>query len=201
MRISMFALLAILLVLFPLSSRANEPGVVALVPSHVGLTMSHYPSLCWMPIDKQAVDSAILFNLLDSRSSKPTLEVTLPNPIQNEKNVTCHCISLKDYGIKLEPNIQYRWYVSVVRNSESASHDGASGGLIEFCGFSDCLMEFEEMFSRCDKDSVMSRARSGFWYDSISCLCELIEANPQDLKLRQLLDRLLKDVGIILVRP
>ena len=30
MRISMFALVAILLVLFPLSSRANEPGVVAL---------------------------------------------------------------------------------------------------------------------------------------------------------------------------
>ena len=199
--ISMFALVAILLVLFPLSSRANEPGVVALaVPGHVGLTMTHYPSLCWIPIDKQAVDSAILFTLLESRSSEPTLEVKLTSPIENEKNVTCHCINLKDYGIKLEPYIQYHWYISVVQNSESPSHDGVSGGLIELCDFNDCLMMFEEISTRCDMDSVIRRARLGSWYDSISCLCALIEADPKNQKLRRLLDRLLKDVGIILLR-
>lgn len=196
---SMFALVATLLVLFPLSSRANEPGVVALaVPGYVGLTMTYYPSLCWIPIDKQAVDAAILFTLLDSRSSGPTLEIKLPSSTQNDKNATCHCINLKDYGIKLEPNIQYRWYISVVQNSESSSHDGVSGGLIELCDFINCLMEFEEMSSQCDKDSVISRERSGVWYDTVSCLCELIEAEPQNQKLRQLLDRLLQDVGIIL---
>lgn len=195
----MFAL-AILLVLFPLSSRANEPGVVALVPNNVGLTMSHYPSLCWMRIDKQAVDSAILFTLLDSRASKPTLEVKLPSPIQNEKNLNCQCINLKDYEIKLEPNIQFRWYISVVENSESPSHDRASGGLIELCDFNDCLMMFEEVSSRCDEDFVSNLARSGLWYDTISCLCGLIEADPQNQKFRRLLDRLLKDVGIILLR-
>ena len=201
MGISMFALVAILLVLFPLSSRANEPGVVALaVPGHVGLTMTHYPTLCWIPIDKQAVGSAILFALLIPVRANRRSRVKLPSSTQNDKNATCHCINLKDYGIKLEPNIQYRWYISVVQNSESSSHDGVSGGLIELCDFIDCLMEFEEMSSQCDKDSVISRARSGVWYDAISCLCELIEADPQNQKLRRLLDRLLQDVGIILLR-
>ena len=198
MVIGMLALLAILPVLFPLSSRANEPGVAALAPSHVGLTITPYPSLCWAPIDKEAVSSAIVFTLLDSRSSEPTLEVKLPSPIQDGKSVTCRCINLKDYEIKLESNIQYQWYISVVQNTESPSHDAVSGGLIELCDFSDCLMMFDEMFWRCDKDLVISRARSGFWYDSISCLCGLIKADPQNQKLRRLLDRLLKDAGIIL---
>ena len=197
MKIGILALLAILPMLFPPSSRANEPGVVALVPSHVGLTMTPYPSLCWILVDKQAVDSAILFTLLDSRSSEPMLEVKLPSPIQDKRNATCHCINLKDYEIKLEPNIQYHWYVAVVQSSESPSHDAVSGGLIELCDFNECLMMFEEIFERCNKDLVISRAKSGFWYDSISCLCELIKADPQNQKLHRLLDRLMKDVGII----
>jgi len=53
----------------------------------------------------------------------------------------------------------------------------------------------------CNENEVISLARSGLWYDSISCICDLLKANPDNEQLRRILDRLMKDTGIILVDP
>ena len=57
--------------------------------------------------------------------------------------------------------------------------NGQAGGVIERCEFSTCLVEMEVDLS-CDRPSVLRNAVRGFWYDAISCLCDLIKTNPQD---------------------
>ena len=125
---------------------------------------------------------------MDLLSRKPVLEVQLPNTIQTEKNETCDCVNLKDYDIPLEPDIQYRWYISIAQNPESHSRAVVVGGVIEGCSEVSCLIG--ETSSRCDRNVVRILAIRGFWYDSISCLCDLIKASPDDENLRRMLDTL-----------
>jgi hypothetical protein len=156
-------------------------------------TIKKYPPLCWILQNKPPVDATILFTLMDSRSIKPVLEIRLPNSIQTEKNETCDCVNLKDYDILLEPDIQYRWSISIARNPESRSRDVVVSGLIERCSEESCLTG--EMSSRTDRDFVWALAIRGFWYDSMSCLCDLIKSSPDDKTLRRMRDALMKQAG------
>jgi hypothetical protein len=136
----------------------------------------------------------MMFTLMDSRSIKPVLEIQLANTIQTEKHETCYCVNLKDYDIQLEPDILYRWYISIVQNPELHSRDVVFGGLIERCAEEDC--QIREMPSQCDRDFVRRLAIRGFWYDSISCLCDLIKSSPDDETLRRMLDALMRQVDL-----
>ena len=159
-------------------------------------TIKKYPSLCWILKNRPLVDATMMFTLMDSRSVKPVLEIQLANIIQTEKHETCYCVNLKDYDIQLEPDIQYRWYISIVQNPELHSRDVVFGGLIERCAEEDC--QTREMPSQCDRDLVRRLAIRGFWYDSISCLCDLIKSSPDDETLRRMLDALMRQVGLTL---
>jgi len=43
---------------------------------------------------------------------------------------------------------------------------------------------------------VLRNAGRGFWYDAMSCLCDLIKANQHDASLRRMRAALLKQVGL-----
>jgi hypothetical protein len=135
----------------------------------------------------------MMFTLMDIRSIKPVLEIRLPHSIQTEQHETCDCVNLKDYDIQLEPDIQYRWYIWIARDSESQSRDVVIGGVIEPCSEERCLIG--ELPSRCDQNSVRLLATRGLWYDSISCLCDLIKSNPDDKTLRRMLGALMRQAG------
>jgi uncharacterized protein DUF928 len=82
-----------------------------------------------------------------------------------------------------------------IRNPDSPSQDIVAGGVIERCEFSTCLVEMEVDLS-CDRQSVRRNAVRGFWYDAISCLCDLIATNQKDASLRRMRAALLKQVGL-----
>lgn len=170
----------------------KEPEIVALVPDHVGLTVKQAPSLNWFL--SKPTSLPIRFTLIDNRSVKPLHEGPIPTPSQ----VGVQSLDLKDLGLTLEPDVQYRWYISAIRNPDSPSQDIVAGGVIERCEFSTCLVEMEVDLS-CDRQSVLRNAVRGFWYDSMSCLCDLIKANQQDASLRRMRAALLKQVGLISV--
>jgi hypothetical protein len=159
---------------------------------HPSGTIKKYPSFCWILRNRPPVRATKMFTLMDSRSIKPVLEIRLPNSIQTEKNETCDCVNLKDYDILLEPDIQYRWYISIARNPESRSRAVVVGGVIEGCSEESCLTG--EMSSRRDRDFVRALALSGFCYESISCLCDLIKSSPDDKDLRRMLEALMRQV-------
>lgn len=190
-------LLASLLVLCSLPARANAQGsatdlLLRIPPPPYG-NIKKYPSLCWILRTRPPVGATMMFTLTDSRSIKPVLEIRLPNSIQTEKNETCYCVNLKQYDILLEPDIQYRWHISVAQNPESHSRDVVGGGLIKRCPEEVCLIG--EMPSRCDRDFALRLALRGIEYDSASCLCDLIKSSPDDETLREDLDALMRQAG------
>ena len=167
----------------------KDPEIVALVPDHVGLTVKQAPSLNWFL--SKPTSLPIRFTLIDSRSVKPVHEGPIPTPAQPG----VQSLNLKDLGLTLEPDIQYRWYVSAIRNPDSPSQDIVAGGVIERCEFSTCLVEMAVDLD-CDRQSVLRNAQRGFWYDAVSCLCDLIKTNPEDASFRRMRASLLKQVGL-----
>jgi len=168
----------------------SDPEIQAIVPDHVAMTAKKTPSLNWYL--SKPTKYPIHFTLVDSRVIKPVHEGPLtPSP----KTEGIYTIDLKNLGITLEPEVQYRWYVSVIRDPNSHAPDIVAGGVIERCEFNRCLVENPPELE-CSVQSVYTNAKIGYWYDAMSCLCSLIDAKPTDPSLRRLRARLLKEVGL-----
>ncbi len=167
----------------------TEPELQALVPDHVGMTVSRSPALNWF-LSKPTTHE-IRFTLVDNRVIRPLHEGPIPNP----KQAGIQTISLKEMGLTLDPNVQYRWYVSVVRDADSPSQDIVAGGIIEHCELSECLTVMDARLT-CNMQGVIDNARAGFWYDAMGCICDLINGDPSNSKLRRIRAALLKQVGL-----
>ena len=167
----------------------GELDIQAIVPDHVALTFKKTPALNWF-ISKPT-KYEIQFTLIDSRTIKPLYEAPLPPP----NTAGIYTIDLDKLGLALEPDIQYRWYVSVIRDPNSRAGDLVVGGVIERCEFNACVKELEPDLN-CSQQSVYNNAIKGFWYDAMSCLCSLIDASPSDINLRRQRAALLRQVGL-----
>ena len=170
-------------------TEGKDPELVALVPDHVGLTVKQAPSLNWFL--SKLTSLPIRFTLVDTRTVKPLHEGLIPIPSQ----VGVQSLNLKELGLTLEPDVQYRWYISAIRNPDSPSQDIVAGGMIERCEFSTCLVEMEVDLS-CDRPSIQRNALRGFWYDAMSCVSDLIKTDSHDASLRRMRAALLKQVGL-----
>jgi hypothetical protein len=164
-----------------------EPVVQPLVPDHVGFTSQETPVLNWYL--SKPTSHEVRFTLIDDKSVKPIFEAPLPAP----KEAGIFSIHTKDLDLVLKPGVQYRWYVSIVRQAPSS--DIVTGGIIERCELSDCLIVMDARIT-CSVQSVTDNARAGLWYDAMGCLCTLIDENPADLSLRKLRASLLTQVGL-----
>jgi len=167
----------------------SDPVIVALVPDHVGLTVKKAPILNWFL--SRPTTYPLKFTLIDIRLVTPLHEGPIPTP--DHQGV--QSINLKDLGLALEPDVQYRWYISAIRNPDSPSQDLVAGGVIERCEFSTCLVEMEVDLT-CDQQSVLRNAVRGFWYDAMACVCQLIDSNPSDQGLRRQRAALLNQIGL-----
>lgn len=170
-------------------TEGTEPELVALVPDHVGLTVKQTPTLNWYL--SKPTTYPLRFTLNDTQKIVPIYEGALPVPTE----AGVQSIDLKRLGLTLEPNVQYRWFVSASPNPESPSRDIVAGGMIERCEFSDCLTVTSVNLT-CDRESVRTNALIGFWYDAMACVCSLIEKDPKDPSLRRLRAALLRQVGL-----
>ncbi len=167
----------------------SDPEIQALVPDHVAMTVKKTPALNWYLSKPTTYE--IRFTLVDSRLIKPVHE----GPIAAPKEAGIHTIDLKQLGLSLEPDVQYRWYVSAIRDPKSSAQDIVAGGVIERCEPSACFIVTQPELT-CSQDSVRINAKNGFWYDAMSCLCSLIDANPTDASLRRQRAGLLRQVGL-----
>jgi hypothetical protein len=167
----------------------SDPVLVALVPDHVGLTVKKTPVLNWF-LSKPTI-YPLKFTLINVGSVTPLHEGLIPTPT----HAGIHSINLKDWGLVLEPDVQYRWFISAVRDPDSPSKDIVAGGMIERCEFNDCLV-FKPILTCEDRQSVLGNAANGFWYDAMACLCELIDTNPSDQSLRRHRAALLNQIGL-----
>lgn len=170
-------------------AEGNEPELVALVPDHVGLTVKRTPTLNWYL--SKPTTYPLRFTLIDIQKIPVIYEGSIPTPME----AGVQSIDLKSLGVTLEPNVQYRWFVSASPNPESPSRDIVAGGMIERCDFNECLAVTSVNLT-CDRETVRTNALIGFWYDAMGCVCSLIEKDPRDPSLRRLRAALLRQVGL-----
>jgi len=166
----------------------SDPVLVALVPDHVGLTVKKTPILNWFL--SKPTTYPLKFTLINIGLIKPMHEGLIPPP----GHAGVQSINLNDWGLVLEPDVQYRWYISAIRNPDSPSQDIVAGGIIERCEFNECLVR--EPLLTCDQQSVLLNAARSFWYDAMGCLCELIDSSPSDQTLRRVRASLLNQIGL-----
>lgn len=166
----------------------DGPALYVLAPDHVGFTKDEQPSLFWYLSKTTALP--LEFTLIDSRAVKPILETRLNAPDQPG----VRRISLKDLGVKLEPGVQYKWFVTLVLGPEASSKDVVVGGTIERIPFIEALSI--HLASAKNGDAVFRYAEAGLWYDCIAMISEMIEKAPDDRKLRKQRASLLQQVGL-----
>jgi hypothetical protein len=159
-----------------------------LAPDHTGLTSQEQPVLYWFISGQSTYPVEIV--VTDPNATQPLLETRLAPPVP----AGVHSIRLADHGIKLAPGIPYRWYVAVVPDTNRRSKDILAGGVIERAELPDAL---KANVATADKQRAASLyAETGYWYDAMRNLSELIEASPQNAELRRVRAAMLAQVGL-----
>ena len=127
---------------------------------------------------------------MDPRTTKPALEYRPATPV--EPGV--HRIRLADHGVRLEPGISYRWYVTIVPDSNRRSRDILAGGAIERIAPPD---ELRAKLAQARKDETPAvYAEAGVWYDALAAISDQIDSAPNDAALRKQRATLLAQVGL-----
>jgi hypothetical protein len=166
----------------------EDANIVVLAPDHTGLTANRQPSLYWFLSANTAFP--VEFTLIEQKAVKPLVEERLAPP----KRPGIHSIRLADYGITLEEDRVYQWFVTLIPDPERRSKDLLSGGFIQRVEPSRELREKLDRGKR--KEAVHLYAEAGLWYDAFMTVCHMIESSPDDARLQQMRASLLEQVGL-----
>jgi len=165
------------------------PFLAALVPEHIGLTLQEQPSLYWYL--SESTSNFVEFTLIDDQSIQPLLEIRMDPPVE----AGVHSIKLADHNIQLSKEKHYRWFVALVLDSNHRSKDVIAGGIIELIETPEKLKSKIDRAQKVDVPYIYAEA--GIWYDAMSSISDLINADPNDSDLRSKRISLIKQVGLI----
>lgn len=161
--------------------------VAVLAPDHVGLTVQDQPALYWY-VSRPAPEPMAL-TIRAEHAAAPLLQTQLRPPARPG----VYRLRLADYGVRLEPQVLYRWFV-VVPNREDRSRDSIGTGMIRYVQGPTAL---RTRIARAYKTRVpYLYAEAGYWYDAIETVSELIETTPDNPSLRQLRAALSEQVDL-----
>lgn len=163
-------------------------SVTALVPEGRALTSLEQPSVSWYL--SSPTPAPVEVTISDDRAVKPLLEVRLPQPVQPG----VQRIRLADYGVKLEPGVQYKWFVTVVVDPARRSRDVLAGGTIERVEPSAELSA--RLASARPETLPMIYAEAGLWYDALGAIADLLDQSPNDQTVREGRAQLLSQAGL-----
>lgn len=162
--------------------------LTVLAPDHTGQTVREQPTLYWfISSDSQF---PVELTLTDPRTTRPVLETRLAAPVA----AGVHSIRLAAYGVRLDPGVPYRWFVSVVADPGRRSRDILAGGAIERIEPAEGV---RTQVARARPDELPSvYAEAGLWYDALAAISELIASYPDDRELQKQRAVLLTQAGL-----
>jgi hypothetical protein len=171
------------------SSRGGDelPMIAVIAPDHVGYTVSDQPSLYWFVSKRSPVRVEI--TLIDSAGVKPVLETSVTSA---EPGI--HRFSLAEHNVRLKPEEDYQWSVSLVGDDQQRSNDIVSQGALKLVPPPPQLQSRLAGAPREARAGVY--AAEGLWYDAITALSESIARQPADRALRAARAALLEQVGL-----
>ena len=166
--------------------------VEVLAPGETGFTIQDQPTIYWFLSARSELPVEITLAAAwpPEAASKPLLEVDVPAPI----DAGMHGLDLRDHGVKLEPDMEYAWFVAVVKNPDQRADDIVAGGTIQLIKLPSNVTA--EAQNAIGVDRVAAYAEAGLWYDAIEELSRRITSTPSDEELRSIRASLLDQVGL-----
>ena len=174
-------------------SSVEIPSLVALCPENVGKTTSAQPTLLWSV--SKAIKKPFKFTLIYANplsvkppATEPVKEVIIKNVIDGVQ-----AVNLADYGVTLQPNVEYEWSVSIIMGNKESSGDISATGAIMYTPDKDLTTK---VASAEEKQRPALYQKAGYWYDAMSELTQLTAKYQQDESLRQQRNSLLQQVKL-----
>ncbi len=170
------------------STTGTVPRTEALVPEVAGHTLQAQPVLYWYLAGK--TDDRIDFALIGVDPINPILETTLEGPFEPG----IQRIRLADHDVKLQPDLDYQWFVRVIPNPDQRLYDRVVGGGIQRL---EASAELDAKLAAAQQgDFHYVLAEAGIWYDALDSLSQQIEAAPENEYLRAQRAALFDQVGL-----
>jgi hypothetical protein len=169
----------------PIRSGAGGETIEALAPiDHVGLTLERSPHLWWR-LDAPT-DRGIQITIADEEAIEPVLRTVLPGP----HGEGLHDVDLAALGVKLEPGIEYRWFVALLVDPERPSRNPTSAGAIRVLAAEDDRRQAIARAAPHARGHTL--AELGIWYDAFDFFAALARQNPDAEWLAEDRDRLVE---------
>jgi len=163
--------------------------VVALLPpDHTAFTTRAQPTLYWHL--SEPTDGNVVITVSRGDAEQPLLEQPLPGPLR----AGIHPIELSELGVRLDPDVLYRWYVQVVPVPGAPGRSRFSGGSIQRVVPGDALRtQLDEAPAGWD---AAVYAQHGIWCDALDSALRHAAANPGDAQARRAVPSLLEQVDL-----
>jgi hypothetical protein len=164
------------------------PHLEVLAPDHVAVTTEKQPTLYWFV--SESTSHPVEFSIRKEGALEPLKEVRLLG--LHRKGV--HALSLKERGVSLELDADYRWFVSLVPDPGRRSNDVLASGMIRR---RDPTPQLRQRLDQADEEErAFIYGESGIWYDALDLVSQRIDTAPKDRRLRALRASLLDQVGM-----
>ena len=168
------------------------PVLIALAPTETARTVSESPVLYWFSSGSERIK--FVFTLTPANADEPLLE-SIVTGIQSGG---VYSVNLAAAGIKLDVDRDYQWSISTAVHGETSSKDIVSRGRIRRVTAPPALTARLAAATAAARPAIY--AAGGLFYDAAAALLPLVEAHPEDGKLRADLDQLFDTFKIALAR-
>jgi hypothetical protein len=169
----------------------NELVLSVLTPAHTGLSIKAQPDIYWYvstPTSKPF--KFVEFVLNSEHVIKPILREHLPHV----RKAGIQKLSLSDFNIKLEPDVEYTWVISLVPDPGSRTLDIVTSGKIKYVVPDSHLLKTVSTTLIDQQPTIF--AQEGYWYDAFAGIIEQTIKKPTQSAPRENLVSLLKQVEL-----
>lgn len=169
-------------------SGATLAAPVALAPDSVGCTISAQPTLYWYL--GAPTGERLMFTFNDPNRSEPLVQADL----RNEGAAGIHAIALPQYGVRLQPGVEYDWSVALVRDPDNRSKDIVASAYVRRVPPAADLQS--RLAAAGAARSAHVYAHDGLWYDALMVLSKRIDTPPGSPDARVQRAALFEQIGL-----
>lgn len=162
--------------------------LLVLAPEHTGLTTVAQPTLYWYT--SKAITEPVEITLIARGAIDPIVERTLAGPV----GAGVHRVPLADWGVSLEPDTEYQWFVSVIMDPTQRSKDVTAGATIRRVAADPHTQA--RLQGTSSNALAFVYAEEGLWYDAVDALSRQADHGPAAATARQQRRALAEQVGL-----
>ncbi len=169
-------------------NNSNETFLTVIAPNHTGYTINGSPKLYWF--SASTIEKPLEFSLINPDIPNPMIEII----VDKEVKKGIHSINLSHYNIRLQPNIEYQWSVSIIFDPADRSRDIVS---------TSPLLRIDNIISapvpsgeKQNLKSIKDFADRGIWHDMFDQLYTLSKSTSSSDDISQLLQDTLMNIDL-----